>query len=147
MEIYEQDIIDKAIEILKPLAKKAADIVSEAEDVLKERVEKEYLPLLDDLKKNLITGETKGIAFGEKVGVLDRATLVEFSKKHLPKDLCNQVVAWRFKDADDYMIYLAYAYDGKLLPHEFNHYVIIQVAILAQDVEVLFEKSDFIILK
>lgn len=147
MEYYEKDIIDKAIEILKPLARKAADMVSEAEDALRVKVEKEYLPLLDELKKNLITGETKGIAFGEKVGVLDKATLVGFSKKHLPKDLCNQVIAWRFKDADDYMIYLAYAYDGKLLPNEFNHYVIIQVAILAQDVEVLFEKSDLIILK
>ena len=147
MDFNEQQLFEGALEIAKPLIEKAKEILVDTEKVLTVKVQKEYVPLLEDLKKNLITGEIKGIAYGEKVGVLDKATLVGFSKKHRPSGVCNQVVALKIKDTESYFIYLAYAHDLFILPNDFNHYVIIQAAHLANDVEQLFGDSELIILK
>lgn len=109
------------------------------------KIKEEYVPLLDELIKNL-TGETKGIAFGKTTGLLDMETLVSMAKQYITSK-SNEIVALRTKEDDGYIIYLAYAKDRQLLPTKDNNYLIIKADALDKDVEALFEESELVILK
>ena len=109
------------------------------------KIKEEYVPLLDELIKNL-TGETKGIAFGKTTELLDMKTLVSMAKQYVTPN-SNEIVALRTKEDDGYIIYLAYSKDRQLLPTEDNNYLIIKADALDKDVEALFEESELVILK
>ena len=114
-------------------------------DKVLNKIKEEYVPLLDELIKNL-TGETKGIAFGKTIGLLDMETLISMAKQYrTPKS--NEIIALRTKEDDGYIIYLAYAKDRQLLPTQDNYYLIIKADELDKEVAALFEKSELVILK
>ena len=130
---------------LEEVVEHGIKILEEYGDKVLNKIKEEYVPLLDELIKNL-TGETKGIAFGKTTGLLDMETLVSMAKQYItPKS--NEIIALRTKEDDGYIIYLAYAKDRQLLPTQDNYYLIIKADELDKDVAALFEESELVILK
>lgn len=135
------EAIDTAYEIIinegaKVLRKKLEDLI--------EKVKAEYLPLIEDFKKNL-TGELEEIAMGETVDILDIDTLKALCIKHkVPGS--NEVVATKVMEGDDVFMYLTYAKNRELI-QEPKIVVIIKANKLDESVSKLFEDSELIILK
>ncbi|MCF0195422.1 MAG: hypothetical protein HUK00_09650 [Bacteroidaceae bacterium] len=145
MEVISENVIDTAIGKVMPMVDEAVSRLVECGGKLVDEVQKDFVPLLEDLVKNL-TGEIKGIAFGKEVDELDMATLVGFAKQYVVES-SNEIVAMKMKQEDGIFVYLAYSKDRQLLSHEDNRYLIIKAQTLAKDVEALFAESELIILK
>lgn len=145
MEIISQNIIDSSSEKMEGFVNEAIDHLAEYGAKMVEEVKKEFMPLLEDLLKNL-TGEIKGFAFGKEVETLDLQTFVGFAKKYIVKK-SNEIVAVKVKQNDTFLIYLAYSFDRQLLPVSENRFVIIKAKTLSKEVENLFAESEVVILK
>lgn len=145
MDIISQNIIDSSSEKMEGFVNDAIDHLVKYGTKMVEEVKKEFMPLLEDLLKNL-TGEIKGLAFGKELETLDLQTLVGFAKKYIVKK-SNEIVAVKVKQNDGFLIYLAYSFDRQLLPVSENRYVIIKTKTLSKEVENLFAESDVVILK
>ena len=141
MNVINNNIFEGAVDI----AKVAINFLKEHAEALYDKVKDEYAPLLSDFVKNM-TGEIKGIAYGQEVDQLDLTTLLAFAKEHIVEG-ANEVAAMRVKEENGWFIYLAYAKDRELLPSDTNRYLILKANSLAQDVEELFKESELIILK
>lgn len=145
MDIISETIIDASMEKVEKIVEEGTRRLIEYGSKIVEEVYKEYMPLLDDLVKNL-SGEIKGIAFGKEVDMLDMPTLVLYAQKYIVPN-SNETVAMKVKQADNYFVYLAYSKDRQLLPVADNKYVIIKAQTLSKEVEDLFENSELVILK
>lgn len=145
MNIISENVIDTSKEKVSQMVEEAIERLVEHGGKIVDKVQKDFLPLLQDLVKNF-TGELKGIAFGKEVDILDMATLVSMAKKYIVAN-SNEIVAMKVKQTDGYFIYLAYSKDRKLLPTTDNKYVIIKAQTLAKEVENLFAESELLILK
>lgn len=145
MNIISENVLETSMEKVEQMVEEAIGRLVEYGGKIVDEVQKEYMPLLEDLVKNF-TGEMKGVAFGKEVGMLDMPTLVSFAKKYIvPKS--NEIVAMKVKQADCYYVYLAYSKDRQLLPTTDNKYVIIKAQTLAKEVEDIFAESELVILK
>lgn len=145
MNIISENVLDTSIEKVEQMVEEAINKLVEYGGKIVDKVQTEYMPLLNDLVKNL-TGEMKGVAFGKEVGMLDMSTLVGFAKKYIvPKS--NEIVAMKVKQPDCNLIYLAYSRDRQLLPNADNKYLIIKAQTLTKEVEELFVESELVILK
>lgn len=145
MNIISENVLDTSIEKVEQMVEEAIGRLVEYGGKIVDEVQKEFMPLLEDLVKNF-TGEMKGLAFGKEVGMLDMPTLVDFAKKYIVAK-SNEIVAMKVKQTDCYFIYLAYSKDRQLLPTADNKYVIIKAQTLAKEVEDLFLESELVILK
>lgn len=135
--------------LLEALVIEAQKILEELAEDLKQKIKDEYLPLFQDMIKN-INGDIKGFAFAEELDVLDKSSLISLSRKYIPQKECNEVIALKVEgtgqEEGTIYIYLTYALDRSLLPVEDNRYVIIKARSLSEDTKDLF-KSELIILK
>ena len=141
MNVINNNIFEGAVD----MAKVAINFLKEHAEALYDKVKDEYAPLLGDFVKNM-TGEIKGIAYGQEVDQLDLTTLLAFAKEHIV-ERANEVATMRVKEENGWFIYLAYAKNRELLPSDTNRYLILKANSLAQDVEELFKESELIILK
>lgn len=139
------DAIDIAYELIgKELIEIGTKILRKKLEDLKETVKAEYLPLIEDFKKNL-TGELEGIALGEIVDTLDINTLKTLCAKHIIRG-ANQAVATMALESDKVFVYLAYAKDRELILDP-KIVVIIRANTLDESVSELFKDSQLIIIK
>lgn len=145
MNVVSENIIDTSIEQIDEMIEVAIDKLIEHGGKIVGKIQKEYMPLLDDMLKNL-SGELKGYAFGKEVGLLDMKTLVDFAKSYIVP-MSNEIVAIKTKQSDGFYVYLTYSRDRQLLPTKDNKYLIIKAQALAKDVEKLFAESELVILK
>ena len=134
--------------VLEILVIEAQKLLAEAEEIIKQKIKDDYLPLFQDIKKN-INGEIKGVVFAEELDVLDKSSLISISKKYMPHPPCNGIAALKVDglgdEKDTTYVYLAYVLDRNLLPIDKNKYVIIKAKSLSDDASALFE-SNLIIL-
>lgn len=145
MNIISETVLDTSIEKVEQMVEEAIGQLIEYGGKVVDEVQKEYMPLLEDLVKNF-TGEIKGLAFGKEVDMLDMSTLVSFAKKYIVQN-SNEIVAMKVKQDDSCFIYLAYSKDRQLLPTTDNKYIIIKAQTLSKEVEELFVESELVILK
>lgn len=145
MEINSRNVLETTIEKAEKMVEEAISQLIQVGCKIESDLRTEYLPLLQDLVKNL-TGEMKGIAFGKEVDILDMPTFVDFAKKYIVPT-SNEIVAIKVKQDECFFIYIAYSKDRQLIPTSDNKYVIIKARSLDRQVEDLFNESDLIILK
>lgn len=145
MEIINRSMIGEVVDKLKPLADEALQFLKQNAGELVKKVTADVFPVLEGMVQNL-TGELKGIAYGEEVELLDMARLVGFAKEHIVKN-SNEIVVMRVKEDACCYIYLAYSRDRELLPSDSNRYLIIKARALSPEVDNLFKDSELIILK
>lgn len=131
--VIAKDFVNNAV---KQLVEKGTKFLS----VLKD----DYAVILQEMIKNL-SGETKGIVYGEELEKLDVKSLVAISKKYIVTG-CTEVVALKEVEKDCAIVYLTYSKDKELLPSTSNRYVIIKTKELCEDVVSLFADSELIIL-
>ncbi|HBJ77322.1 MAG TPA: hypothetical protein DDY68_06085 [Porphyromonadaceae bacterium] len=145
MKIGTENVLDTTLKEVGKLVETAIGSLGKYADQFTEKVQKEYLPLIEELVKD-INGGFKGCTFGKEVEELDMATIIAFIKEYMVEK-SNEVVALKTKQEEGYYLYLAYSKDRDLLPKEENKYLIIKAKTLSKEVEELFVNSECVILK
>lgn len=131
---------------------------------LGERLSEEVIPFLEKKGNEIIDNITKELSpmlneLVSSVSKLNQSNLIVVNTDILTKEKiiyeartnivpsATEVAAYKILTDKEYIVYLSYAKDKRLLPEEKNKYIIITANALSRDVDSLFGKSQLIILQ
>lgn len=128
-----------------PVVKTEIEALRQRGEAFLKTVKEEYWPLVSDIF-NTLKSELGLNLFGEETDCLSKVQLIETARSYRPEG-CNEVVVFRRREGDSYILYVSYSKDRTLLPQEHNRYVIIKANVLGKDVEAMFKDSELVVLK
>lgn len=132
----------KLLEDLLPKVKGLFTPAVEASKKIEKTVKEEYLPLLENLVKNVVGSQNIDC---RELQVLTMEELLKAAKANIVPG-ANSIVAYKVQKEKEIFVYLANCKDDELMDDDKNKYVMFKCSALSADVLALFLDSDVVIL-